>query len=375
MEDTEANGIATPEMDAVPADVNLNDRTESDLLADILARSEFIDDVPESLPDGSEDDVDPDESDSKDPMDDDESADDAEEVDSEESEDDAEDDEDASDEDATDEVQALEEEEVDWDVHVPVVIDGEQHIISLAELRKGYATEQHLSKKGRELGELRKEVEAEREAKIGEVTQLAEAMNVMLSSAEQQLAAEYHDIDKQINTAREEGNTYEISDLKDKREVAQQKYWEARKQRETLTESVQRQKQEIEVQQWNQKVEKFFNEITEVIPNYDEKYATELRNFGEELGLSNDFMQSVTDVSIVKALDDYRKLKKGVTAGAKKRAKAPIKKAPTKKAKPAVQKQIDADKMVKARAFREDASADDQMAFLRNYASKSLSNQ
>lgn len=375
MANTEANGIATPDMDAVPADVNLNDRTESDLLADILARSEFIDDVPESLPNGSNDKVDPDESDSEDPMDDDESADDAEEVDNEESEDDAEDDEDASDEDATDEVQALDEEEVDWDVHVPVVIDGEQHIISLAELRKGYATEQHLSKKGRELGELRKEIEAERQGKIGEVVELADTMNVMLTSAEQQLAAEYHAIDKQINIAREEGNTYEIPDLKDQREVAQQKYWEARKQREALSEAVKKQKEEIEIKQWNEKVQKFYSDIAEVIPDYNESYAQELQSFGQELGLSVEFMSTVTDVSIVKALDDYRKLKKGVTAGAKKRAKTPVKKAPIKKTKPAVQKQIDADKMVKARAFREDASKDDQMAFLRNYASKSLSNQ
>ena len=45
---------------------------------------------------------------------------------------------------------------------------------------------------------------------------------------------------------------------------------------------------------------------------------------------------------------------------------------PTKKAKTATKKKADAEQMRKARAFKEDASSDDQMAFLRDYASKSL---
>jgi len=345
-------------------------------LADILSSTEFLDedDVPsmESLPDDEmEYEVDPDESDSEDPMDEDESENDVEEEIDEESEEES-DDEDASEEDATDEVTAYEEEEIDWDIHVPVTIDGEQSLVSLAELRKGYATEQHLSKKGRELGEARKEIEAEREQQLGQLMGLTEAVNNILSANEQELAQQYHTVDAAIKQAREEGNTYDLAELKDKREQAQQAYWEARNNREAVVNQSLQQKQEAEAQEWNQKVEKFFNEIEEVIPGYDEKYAGELREFGGELGLSEEFMMTVADVSIVKALDDYRKLKNGVKTGAKKRAKASVKKAPVKKAKPAQQKRQDADKMTKARAFREGASQDEQMAFLRNYASKSL---
>jgi len=375
MDETEANETATLDEDAVSTEV-VTDRTEDEILADILASTEFLDDeergVPESLPDDEmEYEGDPDESDSEDPMDDDESVDDVEEEIDEESEEDSED-EDASEEDATNEITAYEEDEVDWDIHVPVTIDGEQTLISLGELRKGYATEQHLSKKGRELGEARKEIEAEREQRLGELVGLTETINVMLTASEQELAQQYHAIDAKIKEAREEGNTYDLAELKDQREQAQQAYWEARNNREAVVKQTIEQRQQAEQQSWNEKVEKFFTEIEEIIPGYDEKYANGLREFGEEIGLSQDFMMTVTDTSLVKALDDFRKLKQGVNTGAKKRAKASIKKAPVKKAKPAQQKRMDQDNMVKARAFRKDASKEDQMAFLRNYASKSL---
>lgn len=375
MDETEVNEVATLEEDAASTEVNL-DRTEDEILADILANTEFLEDddvpQPESLPDDEmEYEGDPDELDSEDPMDEDESVDDVEEEIDEESEEES-DDEDASEEDATDEVTAYEEDEVDWDIHVPVTIDGEQTLVSLAELRKGYATEQHLSKKGRELGEARKEIEAEREQRLGELVSLTEAVNGMLASNEQELAQQYHAIDAKIKEARESGNTYELTELKDQREQAQQAYWEARNRREAVVQQTLEQKQAAEAQEWNTKVEQFFTEIEEVIPGYDEKYAEDLRGFGEEIGLSQEFMATVADVSIVKALDDYRKLKQGVTTGAKKRAKVSIKKAPVKKAKPAERKRVDQDNMVKARAFRQDASQEDQMAFLRNYASKSL---
>jgi len=375
MDETEVNEVATLEEDAASTEVNL-DRTEDEILADILANTEFLEEndvpQPESLPDDEmEDEGDPDELDSEDPMDEDESVDDVEEEIDEESEVE-DDDEDASEEDATDEVVAYEEDDVDWDIHVPVTIDGEQTLVSLGELRKGYATEQHLSKKGRELGEARKEIEAEREQRLGELVSLTEAVNGMLASNEQELAQQYHTIDAKIKEARESGNTYELTELKDQREQAQQAYWEARNRREAVVQQTLEQKQAAEAQEWNTKVEQFFTEIEEVIPGYDEKYAENLREFGGEIGLSDDFMATVADVSLVKALDDYRKLKQGVKTGAKKRAKVSIKKAPVKKAKPAEKKRIDQDNMVKARAFRQDATQDDQMAFLRNYASKSL---
>ena len=255
---------------------------------------------------------------------------------------------------------------------VPVTIDGETTHISLSELRKGYATEQHLSKKGRELGDTKKLIEEEREARLGEIEALAYSMNEVLGGSEQQLAQQYHAIESEIQKARDEGDTYKVQELKDTREIAQQQYWAVRQRREAALEQAAAIKQQAEVEQWNQKVQAFHEGITEVIPEYNEEYANGLREFGAELGLSEEFMLNTVDPTVVKALDDFRKLKQGVSTGAKKRAKAPVKKAPTKKPRSEKQKKASKENMTKARAFREDASADDQMAFLRDYAAKSL---
>ena len=53
------------------------------------------------------------------------------------------------------------------DFEIAVKIDGEEASVPISELVKGYTTEQSLSKKGRELGEARKALDEEREAKVG----------------------------------------------------------------------------------------------------------------------------------------------------------------------------------------------------------------
>jgi len=372
---TEVPEPATSEGDASSAEVNM--ATEENLLADILSQSPFLKDDrynEESLPEETDEyNVESDDDESEDPMDESESEeiDDEEEVD-EVSEDDTED-EDADDESATQDSMVLSEEEVDWDVVVPVTIDGETVEVSLQELRKGYATEQHLSKKGRELGDERKLIEEERTAKLGEIESYAGAVSQLLLTAEQNLANEYHAVDQEIKQAREDGDTYKISELRDKREEAQEKYWNARRQREGLIEGYSKQKQQVEVENWNKQVSNFNESIGDFIPGYNEKYAIELTEFGLSKGLTSEYMQTITDPAVVKILDEYRKLEQGVSKGAKKRAKAPVKKAPVKKQQASSKKKQDADKMVKARAFREDASKEDQMAFLRNHAARSLS--
>ena len=131
-------------------------------------------------------------------------------------------------------------------------------------------------------------------------------------------------------------------------------------------------KEQMENEQWNQKVQEFYDGIVAVIPEYNEEYAENLREFGRNEGISEEYMMSIVDPSIVRVLDDYRKLKEGVTAGAKKRERAPVKKAPKKKARTASQKKASKENLTKARAFREDASQEDQMDFLRQHASRTL---
>ena len=124
--------------------------------------------------------------------------------------------------------------DLDLDAQVSVKIDGEEVAVSFGDLLKGYTTEQSLSKKGRELGEARKALDAERNEKIGQLDQVAQASAAVLMKPEQEAAKAYHDIEAQIKKARDDGDTFELGELKDKREQAQAKYWEAKNSRESL---------------------------------------------------------------------------------------------------------------------------------------------
>ena len=259
------------------------------------------------------------------------------------------------------------------DFAISVKIDGEETAVNIADLVKGYATEQSLTRKGRELGEARKALDEERAEKLGQIEHIAETTAAMLTQTEQAFASQYKDLEQKIQKARDEGDTYELGELKDKREQAQERYWSVRRRREGMMEAVAQQKQEIAQQQWVEQMQYFQEQIPELVPGFDEKMAGDIRDFAMEEGLSTDVIDSIVDPVVVKMLNDYRVLKQGVSKGAEKRKAVPTKKAvPVKKPVPAKKKAEDAAKMVKARAFREDASEEDRNAFLRQYASRSL---
>ena len=64
--------------------------------------------------------------------------------------------------------------------NVMVKIDGEETSVNIQDLVKGYATDQSLSNKGRELSEARKELEAERQGKLEELDQMGEPLQQYL---------------------------------------------------------------------------------------------------------------------------------------------------------------------------------------------------
>ena len=352
-------------------DTSASGPSEQDLLDAVMANSPIMEDLAPPLPEEEEIVQDP--TDSEEEVEDP----DSEEVEAEEEveEGEAEEEEEVvEDDESTQDTTAYELDDLE-DFQVNVKIDGEETAVSIQDLVKGYTTDQSLSKKGRELSEAREALEAERAEKLSEVENMAQASAAMLGSTEQTFAKEYHEIEKQIETARENGDTYEVNELKDKRELAQQKYWNARRQREGLLEAVEQQKQQVQAQQWEKEMEHFAAAIPDMIPDFNEQVAQDIRKFAIDEGINPDVLDQITDPQIVKFVDDYRRLKQGVSKGAAKRKAAPAKKAvPTKKAKPAAKKKADAEKMTKARAMKADASPEDQMAFLRNYASKSLSN-
>ena len=358
---TEANGSLPT--DDIPAEVN-NGPTEKELLDAVLEQSQFIE---ESLPDEEIPEVDPSESDEEDPEESDEVVNGEDEE--AEYEDDETEDEDAT---ATQDATVYELDDLDLDAQVIVKIDGEEQAVSFSDLIKGYSTEQSLSNKGRELGEARKELEAEREAQLAEINKIGQASAAVLLSEEQKFAKQYHDFEAKIQEARDNGDTYELSELKDKREQAQQSYWNARKKREGIISQMEEQQSAVYEKQWVEALDYFNKSITQYVPGFDESLAGEIRQFALEEGIPEEFIDTVVDPVMVKFVNDYRLLKQGVSKGEAKRKSAPAKKLPVKKAKSTVKKKADQEAMIKARAFKEDANPEDQMAFLKQLASRSL---
>lgn len=363
MNNPEANTDSTPMDESVPMD---NSRTEEELLADIMRNSEFVDTLPEEqVPE-----LDSDVSDEEDPESDADVSED-EEVEVEETEEEISDE---DDEESTQEVDVYTPDDLDLEAKVIVKIDGEEEEVSFAELIKGYSTEQHLSKKGRELGDARKQIEEEYEAKLGEVESLSKASAAVLFSGEQTLSKQYHDIEAQIEEARKSGDTYEINELKDKREQVQKQYWNARKQREDLVEKIDKQQQEKDEKLWNESLEYFNAAIPEMIPDFDESVASSIREFAINEGIQPELLDTVADPVIIKFIDDYRRLKEGVSKGTAKRKTTAVKKAPVKKAKTANKRKESAEAETRRRAMNPNSSNDDQMAYLRSLAERSLNN-
>lgn len=363
MNNPEATADSTPMDDSVPMDTS---QTEEALLADIIRNSEFVDTLPdEQVPQlGAEDsdEEDPEESDETDNVD--------------EEDEDGIEEEEATDEDdeSTQESDVYTPDDLDLEAQVLVKIDGEEVAVSFSDLIKGYSTEQHLSNEGRKLGDARKQMEEEYESKVGEINNMAQASAAVLYSSEQQFSKEYHDIEKAIEKAREEGDTYEVNELKDRREQAQKGYWDARNQREKLVEGIQKQTEEQQTKAWQEQLDYFNKSIPDMIPDFDQDTAMAIREFAIEEGIAPELLDTVADPVIIKFVDDYRRLKQGVSKGTAKRKTKAVKKAPIRKTKTRKQKEVDEQTRIRERALSEDSSPDDQMEFLRGLAQRSLSN-
>jgi hypothetical protein len=342
-------------------------QTEAEMLDNILQSTAFLNNE-ESLPDEQIPEVDTEESDEDEPEA-------SEENDTEEVEEEVEEDEEETeteDDESTQNVDVYSTDDLDLEAKVIVKIDGEETEVSFGDLIKGYSTEQHLSKKGREIGEARKELEEEYQSKLGDIEKTAQASSAILYSQEQTFAKQYHEIESQIEKAREEGDTYEVNELKDKREQIQKKYWDARNQRESIINTVESKLQEQQEAAWKEQVEYFNSVIPEMIPDFDEKTAMSIREFAIEEGIAPEILDTIADPVIVKFVDDYRRLKQGVAKGQAKRKTASVKRAPVKKAKPAAKRKAQQEKSIRERAFSENATEAEQMDFLRGLAQRSL---
>ena len=293
--------------------------------------------------------------------------DDAEEDDTLEQDDDTLEEEDGEEDDdeSTPDTDVLSEEDIDWEYKVPVKIDGVELHLTLEELRKGYATDQSLSKKGNKISEQRKEFETEQSTKLQELSGMSNLLQEQLQLEENTLAAEFHSVEEKIKTARKEGNTYELSELKDERETAQEAYWGARRKREGIATAV-KEKQELEFSQQQEILAAKFNEdIAILVPSFVED-AEAINQFAIDEGIPQEMMAFINDAAVVKFIDDYRKLKTKATTGAVKRKATPkAKSAPIKKGSTRSSKDDKASSKVRSKVLSGSGSEEDQINFLK----------
>jgi len=362
---TEAQVDSTQQDDS-QADVG---RTEEQLLADIVRNSDFIPNDEESLPEEQVPELDPVDADSE--------TQESEEAVSEEVEEEVQSEggeipaEDAAE--AATQSEIYTQEDLDLDAKVSVKIDGKETEVSFGDLIKGYSTEQSLSNKGRELGDARKKLEEEFQGKLGELDNMSKASVAVLYSEEKAKADQYHELEKKITEARKDGDSYNLTELKDQREQAQKEYWEARNKREQLGQAVQKSQEQQMQQQWQASISHFNETIPTLIPGYNENKAKQIREFALAEGISEEVLNTVVDPNIVKFVDDYRQLKQGVSQGAVKRKKLPAKKAPIKKSKTVSQQKADASQQLRAKVLSGQGNQGDEKDFLKAMAERSLS--
>ena len=363
------NKESLPEMD----DVQVDGQSEEQLLDAVMRGSELAQAaglVPlpdeEIVEDGPVDSEEQDEQETEEAV----SEDEGEEI---ESEEDVDEDADAAQEAATQDDEVYTADDLDLDAKVSVKIDGKETEVSFGDLLKGYTTEQSLSAKGRELGEAREALNKERDEKMGELEKVVASSSALIGQAEQGLSQEYHKLEAEIETARSDGNSFEVTELKDKREQIQKQYWGVRNQREAMVKSVAEQRDKILKENWGKEIKHFQETIPTLIPDYSDKIATKIRDFAIGQGINPEALDTITDPGIVKFVDDFRRLKESTTKGAAKRKVTPAKKAlPTKKPKTSQKKAADRANSLRAKAFAKDSSKSDQDAFLKQLASNSL---
>ena len=324
----------------------------------------------ESLPEEDEDVPSPDESSEEEAQENDDNS--AKDLDEEEDSKESEEEESVEDDTSTQNSDLPSEEDIDWEYKVPVTIDGKTEYVTLEEIRKGYSTDKHLSQKGRELGELKKQLETERTEKLQEIVTLGQVIHEELTAVETDLAKEYHRLSEEIEKAREEGDTYTARELKEQREATQEKYWKARNKREEQTKAVIEKMQAQQEQQREELLAKYNEQITTLIPDYSEKVAKSIREFALKEGIPEEMLDSVYDPMVVKFINEYRKLKTAKEKGAEKRKALPtVKSVPSKKGTPTSQKQKDAESQNRAKVLSGAGTKQDELDFLKRISSVS----
>lgn len=338
--------MARPEL-ALPADLMSNADDQSSgvdvdsALDDLLGGSDMLREAGISTQD-DDGDMEADNAEEEDDLLKDESGDEEDKADGDDDTNDNPDDDDDSDEDSTedDEEEDSDNDEIDWEFKVPVKVDGEDADVDLAELVKGYQTSQHLSKKGRDLANERKEFETERTTEMEKLVETAKVLQAQNTYKETELSKEYADLDKELKAAKKDGDRYKQDEISDKIEEVKAEYWKARQTREKIEESLKSNEEAEAQKRFQEGLERFNEEIGDYIPDFSEEKAVKIREFAVSKGIPEEILATLVDAKIIGALNEFMEISERVSKGSAKRKAAP-KRSPTqtKKTKPTSVKQ------------------------------------
>ena len=233
------------------------------------------------------------------------------------------------------ELEAEDDGELDMDYMIPVKIDGEASEVSMAELIKGYQTDQHQTKKGQELAEQAKEL-----AKLTEEGNVFQQINNDLLKQQDDrdlalLANRKSIMDQVAKGEYVEGVDDDLATLKYKFDGLKDEYMTRKADRDTMTNDMNKAAEEQFMVAHQERVEHFQAEIGNIIPDWSDEVAQANYAFAVESGVPEALVASITDPAVAKFVDEFRRLKTNADKGAVKRKKAPVKKLPTKKSVPA----------------------------------------
>jgi|TARA_B110000908_G_scaffold14704_1_gene16847 hypothetical protein len=221
--------------------------------------------------------------------------------------------------------------ELDMDYLVPVKVDGEKSEVTIEELIKGYQTNQSQTKKGQELAEQAKQLDAEIE-KSHVFQKINDDLLKQQDDRDLALLQSKKDVmDKMAKDGFVEGVDDDLATLQYKYKSLEDEYDRRKTERNSTTDKMLKVQQEEVQKQAEKNVESFQKEIVTLVPDWTEAIAQSNYKFAIEQGIPEEFVNTIVSPVIAKFIDDYRRLKTSASTGAKKRKLAPVKTVSAKK--------------------------------------------
>ena len=207
-------------------------------------------------------------------------------------------------------------------------------------------------------------------SKLSEIDNVLGAATQILNENMEKASKEYHSYTEDIEEARRDGDTHRLTELKDKQEQAQKKYWEEDNKKKSYIDIAQQQKSEVEQARWNEQMQTFADNITTTIPDWNEEVAGEIRQFALDRGIPEGMINQMVDVNVIKFVDDFRRSEQSRKAGAVKREKAPVRTTPVKRGATPQEKQQAQASALTNKVLSGQGTQSEQNAFLRGLVSK-----